>query len=179
MKSHYMGELHLRQMSEPTQNPLTPYERLKRGPSPRAVFAILAGVFLFLVVPGIFALFYALFAELSLPGRLLFLALAAVSLFMPVWAACVMVRRKLKTGRWRPSPEEWMQLRVKAADRKVSPRLTQGLAALNVLLAGAYIFQALKDPRSYANLLFALIWSSAAAHSIWQLYRNTCKPSAA
>jgi len=169
-------------MSEPIQNPLTPYERLRRGPDPRAVVAVMIGFFLFLVVPGVFAVCYAVFAEQALIGRLLFLALAAVCLFLPVWIAWIYGRRKWKTGSWRPSPEEWMELRAKSAGKKL-PRwvgwLNPLLSVVYLVGAAAAIKVALRDPSDRWNDVFIVIWIALGVQSIWQLYRDARRPSAA
>jgi hypothetical protein len=162
-------------MPEPTPNPLTrsttassSYERRR---APHLVAAILTGFILFLVIPGVFSIWFAFSQEQPLAGRLLFLALAACSLFLPAWVAVASVRRKLTTGKWTPSAEERMQLRAESAAKKFPTWIDPLIAAANLFLAAVYVFLAVRD-ESVLWYVIAAVWILIALQSLWQFYRK-------
>jgi hypothetical protein len=166
-------------MPEPTENSLSPDERLqRRRTNPRVVAAMLVALFVFLIIPGVISIWYAFSPGLTVASRLLFLALAACSLFLPVWAAWVSCHRKWKTGSWRPSPEERRQLRAKSATKKFPTWVDPVIAASNVFLAAVYVFLAVHDDSVLWYALSAL-WIVIALQSLWRFYRKFQKPTSA
>ena len=84
------------------------------NPKPLAV-ALLAGFGLFLVAGGVVSLCAAFSSGEPLTGRLLMIAMAAVSLFLPGWFALALLRNKWTTGRWTLPPEERQARRSRVA----------------------------------------------------------------
>jgi hypothetical protein len=166
-------------MAEITQNSPTSYECLRKKPKTGLVVALVVIVVLFLLLPGVFSLCFAIFADLNLAGRLLFLALAAVCLFMPAWAAWMACYRRWTTGSWGPSPEERMRWRANAAQARISPLIKFGLPALNVGVAAVYVFVVVRRPRDLFWDALAALWIVVAVQAVWQLYRQCRKPDSA
>ncbi|NYF80115.1 hypothetical protein [Granulicella arctica] len=149
-------------------------------PKPLAV-ATLAGVGLFLVACAVVSLCGAFSSGERLRFRLLLIALAAVSLFLPGWFAFASLRLKWTTGQWTLTPEErrlahlnriakekslrTLRFASSAAFRNVTDGIMVVLATINVWLQvrqGIYVFQ----------VIIVVISSAVAASSLWRLLRR-------
>jgi MFS family permease len=166
-------------MPEAIKNPLTPYERFQKGPSRRAMVILFVGNFLFLIVPGVFSLWYSIFEAQTILERALFLALAVVALAIPILLVGGLCRRKWKTGRWMPTPEERMELRAKSAGKTLPKWLNPVMAATYILVIAVGVISAVRKPFDVWNYIFLPVWITLAAQLFWQMRRDrrTTPPS--
>jgi len=159
-------------MPEPTVNPVTPYQRLQQGPRRRVVIGVLVGLFLLMVIPGLFSLWFALCGSQTTTQRAIFLLIATVALALPariIWISC---RRKLKTGQWSPSPEERRQLRAKSAGKTLPKWLNPVMAFAYILVTVVVAVTAVRKPFDIWNYAFLPVWTALAAQSLWQMVRD-------
>jgi hypothetical protein len=156
------------QMADSAPNPPTPFERLQRPPKPRVVAAILAGMFLLLFLPGVFTLYLGVTPGGNLRERLLLLALAATFLFLPARMAWVSIGRKLRTGKWTPSPEERLKNRAKWSSTGPSPWFLRAVPALNIVCALAWIGIAIHSRTEIWSWTVAVIWVGICVQSLYR-----------
>lgn len=162
-------------MPEPTQNQPTPYERFQRGPSRRAMMGLFVGCFVFLVVPGVFSLWYSIFEAQTIRERVLLLALAAVALAIPFLLVGGSCRRKWKTGRWMATPEERMELRARSAGKTFPKWLNPAMAVTYSLVTVAVAVAAMRKPFDIWNYAFLPLWIAFAVQSFWQMSHDRLK----
>jgi hypothetical protein len=138
---------------------------------------LLAGFGFFLVACSVASLCVAFSSGEPLKGRLLMIAMAAVSFFLPGWFALASLRLKWTTGRWTISPEERRARQNRYAANKPSPmvRLVSSPAfriitnGIMIVLAVANIWLQLRQGLHAFEFVLVVVWSAVAALSIWQL----------
>jgi hypothetical protein len=148
----------------------------RTNPKPLAV-ALLASFGLFLVVCGVVSLCVAFSSDVPLRGRLLMIAMAAVSLFLPVCFELASSRMKWSTGRWTLPPEERQaRLRRTATEKPWRiVRFASSLAFRNVVdgimvvLAVMNIWLLVREGIHAFQLIIVIVWTAVAALSLWQL----------
>ena len=150
------------------------------NPKPLAV-ALLAGFGLSLVPGGVVSLCAAFSSGEPLTGRLLMIAMAAVSLFLPSWFALALLRNKWTTGRWTLPREERQARRSRIATSRVlrfasSPAFSSAIYGIMVVLSALNVWLETRKGIHAFQLIIVVVWSAIAASSLWRLlhrYRAT------
>jgi len=116
----------------------------------------------------------------STVSRFMLLAMATVFLAPIVWTAFVLIRRKLKSGRFMPSEEERLTNQRKWAIREATPRYKKSLKIFGTLgivfwiaIAAVWIWSAIHRPEKRA---WAAYWTVLALVNVFWAVPRPRKP---